>query len=66
MIELEERKFWGGIKVDLNGSFYQSFDPEEKVRYVGPPTPELDAAWSKLVGESVKMKHVWIHLTSDN
>ncbi|PCG89624.1 Hypothetical protein PENO1_103550 [Penicillium occitanis (nom. inval.)] len=36
-IEIEEVRFWGGIKADENGTFYMHFNPDEKVRYVVRP-----------------------------
>ncbi|KAF3405169.1 hypothetical protein DPV78_003205 [Talaromyces pinophilus] len=47
-IEIEEVRFWGGIKADENGTFYMHFNPDEKVRYVGKPTREMDEAWDRL------------------
>lgn len=49
-IEIEEVRFWGGIKADGNGTFYMNFNPDEKVRYVGKPTREMDEAWDRLAG----------------
>ncbi|MCJ1357901.1 MAG: hypothetical protein MMC33_007897 [Icmadophila ericetorum] len=55
VIELEERRFWGGIKVNSNGSFYQNFNPDDQIRYVGRPTAEMDAAWDRLTGTFVAL-----------
>ncbi|KAI9833743.1 MAG: hypothetical protein M1819_003476 [Sarea resinae] len=49
-IELEEVRFWGGIKADENGTFYMHFNPKDEIRYVGKPSRELDDAWDRLTG----------------
>ncbi|PYH83792.1 hypothetical protein BO82DRAFT_430608 [Aspergillus uvarum CBS 121591] len=54
-IELERVRFWGGIKADENGTFYMHFNPADKVRYVGKPTRELDAAWDRLAGQFIPL-----------
>jgi hypothetical protein len=45
---LEEKRFHGAFRVDDDGYWHISTDPEEPV-YVGKPSRELDNNWIRLV-----------------
>ncbi|KAI1876759.1 uncharacterized protein JN550_000831 [Neoarthrinium moseri] len=47
-IEEESTMFWGGPRWYDNGTGYHLHNPSEPI-YVGTPTPEIDAAWGKLL-----------------
>lgn len=48
-IELEERVFSGRLWFDKDTeTVYRDIDPSEP-QYFGPPSPEIDAAWSDLL-----------------
>jgi hypothetical protein len=54
-IGLRRVKFTSGVYIDANGSFHLNNHPEVP-NYVGPPSPEIDAEWSKLAD---RKKLVW-------
>lgn len=45
---LAKVKFWGGIQVDPNGTYYITHNPDEP-RFVGQPSPEIDDAWQRAI-----------------
>lgn len=47
-IRLEERRFHGAFRVDDDGFWHISTNPDEPV-YVGKPSREMDNAWIRLV-----------------
>ncbi|CAI7582533.1 unnamed protein product [Penicillium palitans] len=48
-IQVSQIKFTGGIKFDDNGSMYRDATAPGP-SYVGPPSPQLDAAWDQMIG----------------
>jgi hypothetical protein len=41
-------KFTGGLELNETGKLHRIIDPGQP-QYVGPPTPEIDAAWDELM-----------------
>ena len=48
MLGLTKVKFYGGVQIDPNGTYYLSHNPAEP-NFVGPSSPEVDAAWDKML-----------------
>jgi hypothetical protein len=47
-IQLHQVQFSGGLELNETGKLHRIVDPE-RPQYVGPPTPEIDAAWDDLM-----------------
>ncbi|KAJ5890475.1 uncharacterized protein N7473_006703 [Penicillium subrubescens] len=47
-IQLHQVKFTGGLELNETGKLHRIIDPGQP-QYVGPPTPEIDAAWDELM-----------------
>ncbi|KIM95535.1 hypothetical protein OIDMADRAFT_33637 [Oidiodendron maius Zn] len=45
-IKLKKKRFYGGEQIDGNGSYSLTINPDAP-NYLAPPSPELDALWSK-------------------
>jgi len=45
---LTKVKFYGGIQVDPNGTYYLTHNPDEP-HYVGESSPEIDDAWERML-----------------
>jgi hypothetical protein len=48
LIEYVQLEFTGGIEEDENGHLYRAKPPGQP-QFVGPPSPEIDAAWLDLM-----------------
>lgn len=48
-VELEKIRFTTGIYFDDKGNAYRNEHPNMN-RFIGAPTPEMDAAWEELIG----------------
>ncbi|KAJ5689014.1 hypothetical protein N7462_003406 [Penicillium macrosclerotiorum] len=56
-IQLHQVQFTGGLELNETGKLHRIIDPEQP-QYVGPPTPEIDAAWDELMlGEIPILSH---------
>ncbi|KFY84219.1 hypothetical protein V498_07859, partial [Pseudogymnoascus sp. VKM F-4517 (FW-2822)] len=48
-ISMHQVRFSGALRADENGTLFPAFNSSEP-RYVGPPSPEIDQTWEKLLG----------------
>ncbi|XMA08224.1 hypothetical protein WAI453_001015 [Rhynchosporium graminicola] len=48
VLGLTKVKFYGGVQIDPNGTYYLSSNPAEP-NYVGPSSPELDETWDRML-----------------
>ena len=48
VLEIQQRKFTGGLHWDGNGTLVRNHLPEGQ-EWVGPPSPELDALWERVI-----------------
>ncbi|CEJ55178.1 hypothetical protein PMG11_01449 [Penicillium brasilianum] len=47
-IQLHQVRFTGGLELNETGKLHRIIDPRQP-QYVGPPAPEIDAAWDELM-----------------
>jgi hypothetical protein len=54
---MKKTKFYGGVRIDGNGTYSLSMNPEA-TNFFAPPSPEVDAAWMKemLIGKDHQQK----------
>lgn len=57
-IKLHQKRYTSAIRDHPNGTLYMAFNTSEP-QYVGPPSPEIDAAWNSL------LRGRYIHFTTN-
>jgi hypothetical protein len=61
-IQLHQVRFTGGLELNETGKLHRIIDPGQP-QYVGPPAPEIDAAWDELMLGKILLSsylHSWL------